>query len=198
MNNVKEFLKHHSACTEGYEWAIKNCQTMQEVWDTVKDEWLIWVAIRAGVLTDRELHEFSLYCAESVKHLMTDERSLNALVVKRKWLDGEATDEELSTARSAADDAARSAYATATTTTDDDAARSAYATATTAAATAAATTTAATATAATTAAYATARSAATTTAAYTATARSAAYTDAQKNQVEYLRKNTTPNFSLEV
>ena len=87
---MKQWLKQHNACKKGYDWAVQNCSTMQEVWDKAKPEWLIWVALRA--LTDRELHEFSLFCAESVRHLMTDPRSTNALDVKRRWLDGQATD----------------------------------------------------------------------------------------------------------
>jgi len=39
----------------------------------------------------RELHEFALWCAELVHHLITDERSLAALDAKRCWLDGQAT-----------------------------------------------------------------------------------------------------------
>ena len=41
---------------------------------------------------------FAVDCAEDVKHLMTDERSLNALVVARKHAEGNATDEELDAA----------------------------------------------------------------------------------------------------
>lgn len=49
---------------------------------------------------------FAVWCAEQVKHLMTDERSLNALVVARNHANGLATDEELAAARAAAWDAA--------------------------------------------------------------------------------------------
>ena len=95
---MRKWLEEHYACKEGYEWAMQNCSTMQEVWDTAKPEWLAWVAVQ--VLTDKELHEFSLFCAESVRHLMTNPCSTNALDVKRRWLDGQATDEELDIARS--------------------------------------------------------------------------------------------------
>ncbi len=62
--------------------------------------------ILASADCTRALHEFGLWCAEQVRHLMTDERSTHALDVKRKWLDGQATDDELSAARDAAWDAA--------------------------------------------------------------------------------------------
>lgn len=45
---------------------------------------------------------FAVACAEQVKHLMTDERSLNALDVARRYSLGLATDDELATARVAA------------------------------------------------------------------------------------------------
>lgn len=56
------------------------------------------------------LRHFAVDCAESVKHLTTDKRSLNALVVARKHADGEATDNELTTANNAAFNAAYVAY----------------------------------------------------------------------------------------
>lgn len=49
---------------------------------------------------------FAVDCAETVKHLMTDERSLNALVVARRHANGEITDDELAAAGAAARDAA--------------------------------------------------------------------------------------------
>ena len=45
---------------------------------------------------------FAVWCAEQVKHLMVDERSLNALVVARNHANGLATDAELNAARAAA------------------------------------------------------------------------------------------------
>jgi hypothetical protein len=99
---MKEFLKKHGACQDGYKWAVKNCKTIQEVWDTATPEWLVWVATREGVLTGRELHEFGLWSANQVRHLMTDPRSIAALDIKRGWLDGKNTDQELAAARAAA------------------------------------------------------------------------------------------------
>lgn len=56
----------------------------------------------------RTLHEFALWCAEKALKLdpHPDQRSLNALEVKRRWLDGQASDQELDAARAAAWDAA--------------------------------------------------------------------------------------------
>ena len=57
-------------------------------------------------------HQWRLYavwCAKQVKHLMEDQRSLEALEVAERHAYGEATDAELDAARDAAWDAARAA-----------------------------------------------------------------------------------------
>lgn len=48
---------------------------------------------------------FAVDCAERVQHLMTDERSRNALVVARRFAQGQATQAELADARKTAQDA---------------------------------------------------------------------------------------------
>jgi len=64
---------------------------------------------------ERALHEFAIWCAEEALSLVEnpDPRSIEALRVKRLWLDRKASDEELDAAsvaaRTAASDAARAA-----------------------------------------------------------------------------------------
>ena len=60
-------------------------------------------------LSPRQQRQFALWCAERVRHLMTDPRSTHVLDVAARHLRGEATDEELAAARYAAWDAARAA-----------------------------------------------------------------------------------------
>jgi hypothetical protein len=64
----------------------------------------LWLLLREEIIPARTLHEFALWCAETTltKANVTDERSWNALNVKRLWLNGKATDEELDAARYAA------------------------------------------------------------------------------------------------
>lgn len=50
---------------------------------------------------------FAVRCARKVEHLMTDQRSRDALDVAERHANGQATDEELAAARDAADAAAR-------------------------------------------------------------------------------------------
>ncbi len=60
---------------------------------------------------ERLLHEFGCRCAERAlkQHNVTDNRSWDAIKVKRLWLQTKATDKELAAARSAARTAARTA-----------------------------------------------------------------------------------------
>jgi hypothetical protein len=46
--------------------------------------------------------EFALWCAEQAHHLMTDQRSTDALDTVRRYLDGQATEDDLAAARAAA------------------------------------------------------------------------------------------------
>ena len=50
--------------------------------------------------------KFAVWCARQVQHLMTDQRSLDALDVAWRHSEGEATDGELAVAQDAAEDAA--------------------------------------------------------------------------------------------
>jgi len=109
MTTIDEFCTKYGACKDGRQWAIANCQTMQEVWDRAKPEWLIWVATRKGVLTDNELRRFAVWSARQVQHLMTDPRSVATLDVAERYAEGAATDEEIAAARAAARAAVNSA-----------------------------------------------------------------------------------------
>ena len=95
---IQQFCDLHSACAEGRGWALANCQTMADVWAKAQPDWLIWVATRRGVLTDRELRLFAVWSARQVQHLMTDPRSLAALDVAQRHANAEAADEELEAA----------------------------------------------------------------------------------------------------
>jgi len=175
---VAQFCAKHNACDEGREWAIANCKTMAEVWAAAKPEWLLWVATREGVLTDRELRLLAVWAARQVQHLMTDARSISALDVAERHANRQATDEELAAAwaaaRAAARDAARDAAWAAARAAAWDAARAA--------------------------ARAAARDAARDAARYAAwsDAWAAARAAAQAKQAAWVRENCKPSFSAEV
>jgi len=68
---------------------------------------------RAEPQHDREWRLFAVWCARQVQHLMTDPRSLAALDVAERYAIGEATQDELTAAWSAAADTAGAAAAAA-------------------------------------------------------------------------------------
>ena len=109
--SIEQFCDKFKACREGREWALLNCKDMEEVWQTAKYEWLIWIATREGVLTDKELQMFVVFCARQVQHLMDDQRSIKAIDVTERYINGFATNEELTAARAAARSAVRDADA---------------------------------------------------------------------------------------
>lgn len=98
---IEEFCDKHHACPEGRKWALANCATMQQAWKTAKPEWVTWIATREGVLSDRELRLFAVWCARQVQHLMIDPRSIAALDVAERYARGEASADELTAARDA-------------------------------------------------------------------------------------------------
>lgn len=107
-DNEKEklsmFLKKYSARNNSFllAKATKDYSSLQEVWDKTGYYELLYFATCGSVLSCEELHEFALWSAEQVRHLMVDKRSLEALRVKRLWLDGLATNEELRKVRNMA------------------------------------------------------------------------------------------------
>ena len=65
----------------------------------------LW-ALRCVSGVERDARLFAVWCARQVEHLMTDQRSKDALTVAERFANGEATEEERDAARAAAWDAA--------------------------------------------------------------------------------------------
>ena len=70
----------------------------------------LW-ALRAVEGHDREKRLFAVWCVRQVEHLLTDQRSRDALEVSERFARGRATREELDAARATAADAYAAAYA---------------------------------------------------------------------------------------
>ena len=64
----------------------------------------LWAVLREEFIPAPILHEFACRCAEDALSRIDnpDPRSINAIAIKRRWIAGEATDEELAAARTAA------------------------------------------------------------------------------------------------
>ena len=61
----------------------------------------LW-CLRAVEGHDREIRLFAVWCARQVQHLLTDQRSLDALDVAERYANGQATEVELAVAKAAA------------------------------------------------------------------------------------------------
>jgi hypothetical protein len=111
MKTFKEYLKSVNACQTAIDWAGDK-PVEQVVAECHRGDWLLWLAQKCGV----ELQPLTLakgHCANTVRHLMTDERSTRAVDVAIAFGEGRATREELDAAARAAYAAARAARAAA-------------------------------------------------------------------------------------
>ena len=150
MKTFQELLEELDACGVARDWAA--AKTIEEVVaECHRGDWLLWLAFQVNV-DKRKFTLAKAHCANTVRHLMKDERSLNAVDIAMAYGKGEVEHEALVVAAAAAD----AAYAYA-------AAAAAYA-------------------AADAAAYAAAAAAAADAAAYAADADAAAYAARSANQ----------------
>jgi hypothetical protein len=111
MKTLKQYLESLKACDNAIKWAGDK-PVEQVVAECHRGNWLLWLANRCGV----ELQPLTLakaHCANTVRHLMTDERSVKAVDVAIAFGEGRATRDELDAAADAADDAAAATSASA-------------------------------------------------------------------------------------
>jgi hypothetical protein len=81
--------------------------------DTIPPQDRLWVVLREDVLDAKTLRLFGVWCARQIEHLLTDDRSKQAIEVAERFANGQATDQELAAAKTAAVAAARAADAVA-------------------------------------------------------------------------------------
>ena len=130
---INKLLRSLSACTEAYKWAynkpwpiiLKTCP---------RGDWLLWLFQKTNPNDLKLLTLTKAHCANTVRHLMKDKRSTNAIDVAIAFGLGKCSLEELNKARIAADaayatntDAAYAAAYAAYAAADADAANAAYA-----------------------------------------------------------------------
>ena len=114
MKTTLNAIRSHSPCGDGWRRLLKNLgKTVSDddplpILTVLKSNGLddaLW-ALRAVEGCDREIRLLAVWCARQVQHLMTDQRSLEAmdvaLDVAERFANGNSDDDELYAARAAA------------------------------------------------------------------------------------------------
>lgn len=104
------------ACDDSIEW-IKSTdfKTAQEIWDNCpRGDWMLWLAGRCPSVERKTLVRCAVACARPALKYTTDPRVAACLDTVDRWLEDEATIEEVREARKADADAAAAAYHAAT------------------------------------------------------------------------------------
>jgi hypothetical protein len=113
MKTLKTFLEKHKACSDSSEFA-KDLTLEQFLATCERGDWILWLFAKTNPESLKELTLAKAHCANTVRHLMTGERSVKAVDVAIAFGEGGATKEELNVvAHAAADAAADAAYAAA-------------------------------------------------------------------------------------
>jgi hypothetical protein len=124
MQPIKDQLKKLNACSQAIEWV--GDQTLENAWNTCpRGDWMLWLYRRSSNYDFQLLTLAKGHCANTVRHLMKDKRSTDAIDMAIKFGEGVATRDELNAAYAAAADAAAAAAAAAAYAAD--AAAAAYA-----------------------------------------------------------------------
>jgi hypothetical protein len=93
--------------------------TFEEAWIACpRGDWMLWIASKVGV-EDKLIIKTAALCANTVRHLMTDKRSTDAIDIALKYAEGLATKDELRAAYAAAAYARADARADARAAADD-------------------------------------------------------------------------------
>ena len=119
MKTTLNKIREHNPCTDGWKKLLAYLGktkpydeplSLLTILDSNGLQDTLW-CLRAVEGYDRELRLFAVWCARQVQHLMTDQRSLDALDVAERYANGQATEAELNAAEAAAADAAEAAAA---------------------------------------------------------------------------------------
>ena len=107
---IKFDILQYSPCKSAIDY-YENCKSSEEAWNNcLRGDWMLWIASMLGV-DIKTLTLTKVHCALTVKHLMKDKKSINALKVALKFGNNKATLEELKIAADTAYDAAFAADA---------------------------------------------------------------------------------------
>jgi hypothetical protein len=102
---IDNYLVSLNACEDAREWA--KGKSWEEIFDTChRGDWLLWLYRMQEDFDLRKLILAKGHCANTVRHLMKDERSINAVDTAIKYGEGKCELDELNKADAAAADAA--------------------------------------------------------------------------------------------
>ena len=119
MKTTLNQIRKHEPCADGWEKLLTYLGktkaddeplSLLTILDSNGLNDALW-CLRAVEGHDKEIRLFAVWCARQVQHLLTDQRSLDALDVAEHYANGEATEDELAAAGDAARDAVRAARA---------------------------------------------------------------------------------------
>ena len=108
MTPLKQKLKELNTCDEAMEW-VGERTIEQAVNDCHRGDWLLWLGQRLEI-DHRKLTLAKGHCANTVRHLMKDQRSIEGFDAAIAYGEGKIGKEELIAASAAADDAYNDAY----------------------------------------------------------------------------------------
>ena len=110
-NELIKLLNRASACSSSLLWLEKR-DSKQMYYDCERGDWLLWLLAILDA-DSIKLKKAEALCANTVRHLMKDERSRNVIDVILNFCDGKASARELDVAKNQAYAAYAAAYATA-------------------------------------------------------------------------------------
>ena len=106
---LKELLRELDACAEGVQWV--NDKTLEEAWAIChRGDWMLWLYAKLYPDNIRKITLAKGHCANTVRHLMKDPRSTDAVDAAIAFGEGRITTEELTHYAGDAKKAANAAY----------------------------------------------------------------------------------------
>jgi len=97
MKTLKNFLEKHNVCRDGFDFAKD--LTLEQFLNTCKrGDWILWLFKRTNPKSFRQITLAKAHCANTVRHLMQDERSINAVDVAIAFGENRASENELKAA----------------------------------------------------------------------------------------------------
>jgi len=94
MKTLKTFLEKHNACQDGFDFA-KDLTLEQFLNTCERGDWILWLFRRTNPQSFRQIILAKAHCANTVRHLMRDERSTKAVEVAIAFGENRASENEL-------------------------------------------------------------------------------------------------------